>query len=584
MKMKQILLVMILIFALVALAACNKPAEPEVPDNGNGEQQPPVEDEAKDITVSLDMLIGDAVALPASADGESVSYEISGNGAVLHENRLIAVAEKSTATLIAKTEKTTVTVNVTVRAELKAKPSGTSDTLGDGKSVALGEVKLSLGEDYALPFGSSDAPVGYTVSGSAVTLEGQRITAAAEGSAEVKFSISGLVFTLPVTVENHGTLEVNGMVIVRGYSEPVSYEFSAKKYDSKLSYYFGNSDKISINAADNTVKGLKTCDEVKVVAVSDDHTDVFSVEVVSKDSAKMIINAPDNVYANYPAKQIEVSFADERFASDVTFEVNNPSVFVENGKIYAKGTFDKEVTVTVKATSKYSSTEFTVKVSTFNKNDAEKKVQYYENYIIKPENKGGTIFVGDSYFDGYKMDSLPFWKDFYDDNASDEKFFLMGISSAQIDTLEIVSERIVYPMEPSEIVVHIGFNDVHHGPLTVNELYARIIALCEQYKERLPGVTVYFMGVEPKKNGYTAGTQYYESSTFKATALTEKMIEYAEKTDWFVYLDTMPIFVNSDGTINQSSYLSTDLSHPTLEAYDRIREVFREARRKNKAN
>jgi lysophospholipase L1-like esterase len=298
----------------------------------------------------------------------------------------------------------------------------------------------------------------------------------------------------------------------------------------------------------------------------------------------MFINAPDNVYANYPAKPLDISFADDRFASDVTFEVNNPSVFVENGKIYAKGTFDKEVTVTVKATSKYSSTEFTVKVSTFNKNSAETKVQYYEEHIIKPENKGGTIFVGDSYFDGYKMDALPFWKDFYADNASDEKFFLMGISSAQIDTLEIVSERIVYPMEPSEIVVHIGFNDVHHGPLTVDALYARIIALCEQYKERLPQVTVYFMGVEPKKNGYTAGTQYYESSTFKAAALTEKMIEYAEKTDWFVYLDTMPIFVNSDGTINQSSYLSTDLSHPTLDAYDRIREVFREARRKNKSN
>ena len=60
----------------------------------------------------------------------------------------------------------------------------------------------------------------------------------------------------------------------------------------------------------------------------------------------------------------------------------------------------------------------------------------------------------------------------------------MGISSSQIEQLEIMSERIVYPMEPKEIVMHIGFNDVHTGKLPVEEIYSRIVALVNKFKEK----------------------------------------------------------------------------------------------------
>jgi hypothetical protein len=53
---------------------------------------------------------------------------------------------------------------------------------------------------------------------------------------------------------------------------------------------------------------------------------------------------------------------------------------------------------------------------------------------------------------------------------------------------------------------------------------------------------------------------------------------YAKSSDWFVYVDTLSIFINANGTVNKSSYLSTDLSHPTLEAYDKMRAKINEAR------
>lgn len=299
------------------------------------------------------------------------------------------------------------------------------------------------------------------------------------------------------------------------------------------------------------------------------------------DYGTLTLEPPAYIYSNYPAKEIKTIYSKPEYASDIVYTTDNENVFVENGKIYATGTFASAVTVTVTATTENHGTHtFSVKVSTYNGGvSAESKVQYYENNIIKPENKGGTIFVGDSYFDGVPngTGSPPFWADFYYDYQNEEKIFLMGISSSQIDDLEVVSERIVYPMEPKEIVVHIGFNDVHHGNLTVDELYSRITALCEQYKERLPDVKVYFIGVEPKKNGYKTTDQYYNSSTVKAPALTAKIKEYAESKDWFTYVETLQIF--TDGTtITTDSYLHCDLSHPSLHAYDAIRAAINAAR------
>ena len=286
----------------------------------------------------------------------------------------------------------------------------------------------------------------------------------------------------------------------------------------------------------------------------------------------LTLNAPASIYTNYAGKDITPVFSKSWYNGEVTYTTSHPNVFVENGKIFAKGNFASAVNVTVTATTEHHTASAVVKVSTFDTYDAETKVQWYENNIIKEENKGGMIFVGDSYFDGYPStdSNPPYWSDFYQDYAG-EKAFLMGISKSQISELEIVSERLVYPMNPSEIVVHIGFNDVHHGPLTVEELVARITALLTEYHNKLPDAKIYFVGVEPKKSGYSTSSGFYESSTVKAPAVTKAMQEFAAANDWLTYVETLDIFIAEDGTINQDMYLSTDQSHPTLEAYDLIK-------------
>lgn len=154
----------------------------------------------------------------------------------------------------------------------------------------------------------------------------------------------------------------------------------------------------------------------------------------------------------------------------------------------------------------------------------------------------------------------------------------MGLSSSQIHQLEIASERIVYPMEPSEIVVHIGHNDMHHGNLTVDEFVARLTSLFEEYHRRLPNAKIYYCGVEAKKSAADEGSNRYESSFVKAPAVNSAVKALAQQNDWLVYVDTPTIFYSADGTINKNMYPSTDGSHPSLVAYDLMRLAIDKAR------
>lgn len=132
------------------------------------------------------------------------------------------------------------------------------------------------------------------------------------------------------------------------------------------------------------------------------------------DFGTMTLTAPSVIYSNYPAKELSVSFSKPNYSGEVTYTTSNPNVFVEDGKIYATGSFASETDVLVTATTEHHTASATVKVSTYQGGiSVETKVQYYEKNIIKEENKGGMIFVGDSYFDGYTIEKPPFWKQYH---------------------------------------------------------------------------------------------------------------------------------------------------------------------------
>jgi hypothetical protein len=100
------------------------------------------------------------------------------------------------------------------------------------------------------------------------------------------------------------------------------------------------------------------------------------------------------------------------------------------------------------------------------------------------------------------------------------------------------------------------------------------------------GYTYEYSMKQAIENGFLCKYYYYphivelnESELLEYVELSEKIARnyYSLEKDWFTYVDTMSVFVE-DGVINQEAYLSSDLSHPTLVAYDEIRALINEAR------
>ena len=447
----------------------------------------------------------------------------------------------------------------------------------------LDNMTLVEGEEATLPseitVGEKTFTVEYSSDGDNVAVDGNKITALAKGKCQINVSAEGASGSFTVTVKERGILSVRSVTLKAGETAQIKATLSSKDLDCEVIFTFEGND-IEIN--DGEVKAITPGTVTTVTATTPYHSATFTV-TVEADYGTMTVKGPSSIYSNYPGRPIEITFSKPECATDVTFTSNVSGVRVENGLVYATGTFDEPVTATITARSEHHKASFDVIVSTFfGSHNEEKKVSYYEKNIIANENNhGGLIFIGDSYFDGYTMDSPPFWSDFYDDYAG-EKAFLMGISASGINDWEIVSERIVFPMQPSEIAVHIGFNDIHHSSITPENLAIRIITLLESYKEALPDVKVYYFGIEPKKNAFTSD-QYRESSLVNAPKVNKIISDYAKNTDWLIFLDTDPYTYTTSGknAVNQDFYLSVDLSHPTLAAYDNYRKLLESVRSNN---
>lgn len=456
----------------------------------------------------------------------------------------------------------------------------------DTFSIAFNDITLNAGSKAHLvnsvKVGEDTISVAYTFSGNAISIENGTLTALVPLTETViTAEADGFSTTFKVNVTEAPVTEApvpevaiafNNVTLSMGREMMLVKSITVDGVEKTITYTYSGD---GILISDYKLIAKKHNTDTIVTAKADGSLASFKV-TVGGDTGTMNIEAPAKIYSNYAPKPIKVTFSDPAFASEVTYTTSNSNVKVNSEGIYATGKFSSAVDVTVTARSEYHTETFTVNVSTYNEDSSETKVQYYEENIITPENKGGTIFIGDSYFDGYKKDSPPFWSDFYTD-YTDTKTFLMGISSSQIDNWEIVSERIVYPMEPKEIVLHIGFNDAHSTNKSAYEIATRIIALLEQFREKLPDTKIYYCTVEPKKNALTS-SQYYESSMIKAPLINAIMEAYTYENKNVKLVNTRQLCFNADGSINQSFYLTTDLSHPTLAAYDSYRQLIEEAR------
>ena len=402
----------------------------------------------------------------------------------------------------------------------------------------------------------------YTFEGDNISIADGKVTALKPDTTTTvtaKTAHHEVTFTVTVKAVNYGALVIKSITLEADGTADIKPIFTKEEGKGEITYTF-ESDSISI--ADGKVTALKPDTTTIVTAKTAHHEVTFTVTVKAIDYGTLTIVAPV-IYANYPAKPLDITFSKPDRAEEITYTVQTEyadTVKIENGKIYAIGTgfsTNKEVRVTAK-TAHHTAT-FAVQVSEFNGANANGNSLNFEtrikNFLADYENRGmtdgGVLFVGDSFFD-----TGSFWTNFYTTYAR-KNAFSVGISSSTTTDWDILADRLVYPLAPESVVFHCATNNIFDDGKNAAGATADIKKTLESFHKNLPNAKIYYFGIEPRNYTHNGNAYAKECNT--------QIQSYANGKDWLVYLDSPAFCYNADGSLKTSFF--RDTVHPKLENY-----------------
>ena len=136
-----------------------------------------------------------------------------------------------------------------------------------------------------------------------------------------------------------------------------------------------------------------------------------------------------------------------------------------------------------------------------------------------PPPKGGVLFVGSS--------SIRLWKDIATDFPS-LKVVSRGFGGSQIPDTTDFAERIIFPYEPSKIVLYAGDNDIArgHSPQRVLSDFRELV---EKVHAKLPKTKIYFLAIKPSPSRWHLSPQGSEANKLiKAYCRFRPKLEYID--------------------------------------------------------
>lgn len=239
------------------------------------------------------------------------------------------------------------------------------------------------------------------------------------------------------------------------------------------------------------------------------------------------------IYTEFPDKP-SPTFTNPNYACEIDYKVlYNPTIYYENGYFYANG----ESSALVEATTKYHSTTFVVTSKIFCATDGEERTKAYLNRIRLIEQQwnstketNGTVFIGDSFFDEYQ-----FFTDFYK-LYKGQNAYCHGVSSSRIEDWNVFAKRLIYPLNPKNIVMHIGTNDMFSGKEQPINMLSELKNLFDELIQRLPEVNLYWFAIEPRTYGINSN-KFDEYSFNVINEMNLLVKNYCETDERFHYLD-----------------------------------------------
>lgn len=263
------------------------------------------------------------------------------------------------------------------------------------------------------------------------------------------------------------------------------------------------------------------------------------------------------LYVNYAGKAPKYSFSKPEYEEAITYEFDSQDIKYENG-VFEAINGEKSIKVTAKTTHHTD----VFRIYTLNDTYEAKVATRESEFVEYGMQKHGTVFIGDSFFD------TQFWSNFYTTFAR-KNVFTSGISATQTTDWERFAERIIYPFEPDNIVMHCGTNNIFDGKNDAATTIKDTKRLLTQLHDNLPNTKIYYFAIEPRTY---AGA---ESQNAQCAEVNVEMEKYCNETDYLHYLASPKECFNDNGQPNANFF--RDNIHPKLENYQYYVKLLEEA-------
>lgn len=270
------------------------------------------------------------------------------------------------------------------------------------------------------------------------------------------------------------------------------------------------------------------------------------------------INPTDNkFYLSYPAIDI-LSNSAQDVREHLTYRLG------DNAQIESATYSNFKITVTVKSkdggktkTYTYGVTGVLAGQGSFN--------QLYTQRLeeIKTYEKGKTVVFGDSITE--------YWTTFKNDLAPLE-VYNVGIGGTRItDWTDSLFDELVLPLEPSQIIVYVGCNDIYNNAKLGKPTGQYIIDFFETVHEKLPDTKIHYVSINPP--GHQTSPLYQKLDEVKISNAMVKA--FCEFNDYIQYIDTYNSFIRNG--VPTTKYFRPDYLHFSEDGYKKFTSVIRKS-------
>lgn len=161
----------------------------------------------------------------------------------------------------------------------------------------------------------------------------------------------------------------------------------------------------------------------------------------------------------------------------------------------------------------------------------EREIELFEEIEAESASaKGGIVFTGSS--------SIRMWKTLEEDMAP-MPAINRGFGGSTIRQVNAYAERIIFPLEPSLIVLYCGENDIAMAGQDASTTYQDFLDLVELLRYRLPETPILFVSMKPSIARWKYWDQFEEGNHLIQAA--------CEREDYLTYIDVGPIMIGENG-------------------------------------